>query len=636
MQYRPEIDGLRAVAVLPVILFHAGFAPFAGGYVGVDVFFVISGYLITAILLDEIGRGAFTFGGFYERRARRILPALFFVLAVTVPVAWFLMLPALFEDFARSLGLAALSLSNFYFMRTTSYFGIGAELQPLLHTWSLGVEEQYYLLFPPLLLLLWRWGRRVASLGVAALALASLAVAVWGAGYDPARNFFFTPSRFWELGAGSLCAFAIGGRVRRPSGLLAGLGLAMIIGAVLGFDAETPSPALWTLVPVAGAVLVVLFAGPDTMAARLLALGPLVAVGLISYSAYLWHQPLFAFARLASLQPPGPWLMGALALLTLALAWATWRFVEQPFRRRPLPVLPRRPALFGTAAAVIAGAVAFGVLADNTAWVNSRLSAEQRRMLDWLDFARTPAFAAANRQPDCFLSVQDQGEGAFRPDRCLTLAQDRPNVLLLGDSHASHLLYGLTSAFPGVNILQLTLAGCRPLLEPTGGADCGPVMARFWAEYLPALRGHVDTILLAGRWRSRDVGHLAPTVAELRALGFRVLVFGAVPEFQPELPVLLARLPMGADPDQAAARALLAHRLTLAEAIEDEAEAAGAPFVHMIDVLCNAARGCQTRADTGDPLVWDYGHFTPEGSRTVVRLLAERDPAFAAATAGWH
>lgn len=635
MNYRPEIDGLRAVAVLPVILFHAGIGPFAGGYVGVDVFFVLSGYLITAILLAEMRLGTFTFAGFYERRARRILPALFVVMAVTIPLAWVLMLPALFQDYARSLGLAAVSLSNFYFLRTTGYFGSGAELQPLLHTWSLGVEEQYYLLFPPLLLVLWRWGPRALLGGVVVLTLASLAVAVWGAGHDPARNFYFTPSRFWELGAGSLCALAIGGQVRRPHAGLAALGLALILAAILTFDADTPTPGPWTVMPVLGAVLVVLFAGPGTGAAWALSWRPLVAVGLISYSAYLWHQPLFAFARLASLHPPSPWLMGALAVLTMGLAWATWAWVEQPVRRRPTPWLAGHGRLFGAAGVGIALAVAFGVLADNSAFVMARLSPDQRALLAWSDFARTATFRAANLRPHCFTSIRDDGAGAFRPDLCLTPDPVRPNILLMGDSHAAHLAHGLRAEFPGAQVLQMTLAGCRMLRAPTGGADCGALSDRFWQTELPALRGQVQTVVLAGRWRQADLGQIAPTVAALHGMGFAVLVVGAVPEFHPDIPVLLARLPSGADADRAAARARLTERVVIGNAVAAEVRGAGAPLVDAAAVLCAGDR-CRTRADGGDPLIWDYGHFTPQGSRTVVRLLLAGDTAFTAAAAGWR
>jgi peptidoglycan/LPS O-acetylase OafA/YrhL len=345
LKYRPEIDGLRAVAVLPVIFFHAGVGIFSGGYVGVDVFFVISGYLITSILLDELSRNDFSLMRFYERRARRILPALFFVMACCIPFAWMWMLPSQFKAFSQSLIATTLFVSNIFFWRQSGYFAPAAEEMPLLHTWSLAVEEQYYLFFPLLLLVAWRLGRTPAFFLVAATALASFAISEWGSRFAPAANFYLAPSRAWELLAGSLCAFALQSRtdasVSADAGpkafhheILSIVGLGLIVSAIFLFDHTTPFPSIYTLVPVGGAVLVILFATPGTLVTRVLSIRLFVGIGLISYSAYLWHQPLFAFARIRSLTTPEPWLMLALAALALGLAYFSWRFVEQPFRRR--------------------------------------------------------------------------------------------------------------------------------------------------------------------------------------------------------------------------------------------------------------------------------------------------------------
>ena len=244
MKYRREIDGLRAVAVLPVILFHAGLTFWSGGFVGVDVFFVISGYLITTILIDERERGTYSVLSFYERRARRILPALFLVLIVCIPFAWMWVPPYPFEDFARSLAFAALFISNIHFLEHGGYFDLNADLRPLLHTWSLAVEEQYYLLFPLVLFCLRKFRRTKYLIGFTLLALASLAVAEWGWRNYPSQNFYFTPSRLWEMLAGSLCAAILYQRAQMKSEVLAGLGLAMILYSTVFFDAGLPFPSL--------------------------------------------------------------------------------------------------------------------------------------------------------------------------------------------------------------------------------------------------------------------------------------------------------------------------------------------------------------------------------------------------------
>ena len=242
MRHRSEIDGLRAVAVVPVMLFHAGFPAFAGGFIGVDVFFVISGYLITGLLIGQLAGGRFSLAAFYERRARRILPALFLVMLCCVPFALLWMLPQPLKDFSQSLAAAArrprTSCSGW--RAATSRPRAGAK--PLLHTWSLGVEEQYYVVFPLFLMLLWRLGRWRVFAVLAAVALASLALSQWAAHHAPAANFYLAPTRAWEIFAGSLCALWQFDRPQRSSELLAALGLVLVLTAVFAFDEATPSP----------------------------------------------------------------------------------------------------------------------------------------------------------------------------------------------------------------------------------------------------------------------------------------------------------------------------------------------------------------------------------------------------------
>jgi peptidoglycan/LPS O-acetylase OafA/YrhL len=338
--YRPEVDGLRALAVMPVILFHAGLEAFGGGYVGVDVFFVISGYLITTIILEERLSGRFTLAGFYERRARRILPALFLTMLLCVPLAWRWMIPAELIGFGQSVIAVVLFLSNVLFWRTSGYFGGDAELEPLLHTWSLGIEEQYYIIFPLLVALLLRFRLKRATAAIAAIAIGSIAISVATTNRQPLINFFLLPPRAWELLSGSLLALASAAGVdflrasrlwREAAGIA---GFALILVPVLLYNEATPFPGLAALPPILGTVLILAFTDPGTIAGRLLTLQPMLLIGLISYSAYLLHQPLFAFARLMSTGHPPPWTFLLLTVLSLTLAWLSWRYVEAPFRSR--------------------------------------------------------------------------------------------------------------------------------------------------------------------------------------------------------------------------------------------------------------------------------------------------------------
>lgn len=341
MDYRREIDGLRALAVIPVILFHAGFESFGGGFVGVDVFFVISGYLITSIILAELEQGKFSIVNFYERRARRILPALSLVMLLSIPFAWFWLLPREMKDFSQSLVAVSLFSSNILFWQESGYFDTAAELKPLLHTWSLAVEEQYYVIFPIILMLAWRLGKRGLLILLAIAFVASLLAAQWWARADPTTAFYLLPARGWELLMGAFAAFYLSRGPRKEfdralSEWAGWLGVALILYAVFAYTEATPFPGFYALVPTLGTVLIILFATQQTIVGRFVGNKVFVGVGLISYSAYLWHQPLFAFAKSQSLYDvrpePDKTIFLMLALASLILAYFSWKYVEVPFR----------------------------------------------------------------------------------------------------------------------------------------------------------------------------------------------------------------------------------------------------------------------------------------------------------------
>ena len=338
MKYRAEIDGLRALAVLPVILFHAGFEFFSGGFVGVDVFFVISGYLITTIIISEMAEGKFSLLNFYERRARRILPALFFVMIVCVPFAWYWLMPSNLKDFGQSLVAVSMFLSNILFWLESGYFDTSAELKPLLHTWSLAIEEQYYILFPIFLMITWRLGIKWILLLLFIVFIISLGFAEWGAYNKPRATFFLLPTRGWELLVGVFAAFYLKYNIHFKSFLinqtLSLLGFMMIIYSIIAFDKTTPFPSLYALIPTIGTGLLIICAVPKTVIHKLLSIKFIVGLGLISYSAYLWHQPLLAFARHRIFGEVSELILIILCLSSLAIAWFSWKFIESPFRSK--------------------------------------------------------------------------------------------------------------------------------------------------------------------------------------------------------------------------------------------------------------------------------------------------------------
>lgn len=340
MQYRSEIDGLRALAVVPVMLFHAGIQTISGGFVGVDIFFVISGYLITSIMLIDMQSGTFSLIHFYERRVRRILPALFVVMFVSMPFAWFWLSPGDMKAYSKSLTAVSTFTANSYFWRHSGYFDIASELAPLIHTWSLAVEEQFYLIFPMILMFSWQMGLAAIRNVLSIIFVISLFAAQWGTYNGHAGfTFYMLPTRAWELALGALVALYYHERnikyhkhwVAQWGSLV---GLVLIVYAVLTYSRATPYPSLYALVPTVGAVLIIIFATNFTWVGKLLGSKIFVTTGLLSYSAYLWHQPILAFARHLFIQEPTAILMLFFPVVSFIPAYLSWKFVERPFRNK--------------------------------------------------------------------------------------------------------------------------------------------------------------------------------------------------------------------------------------------------------------------------------------------------------------
>jgi len=362
LKYRAEIDGLRALAVVPVILFHAGFESFSGGFVGVDIFFVISGYLITTILIEDIEKKRFSLVNFYERRARRILPALAVVSLFSIICAWVLLNPIELNKFGFSLLGVATFTSNIVFWRSEGYFTDSAELNPLLHTWSLAVEEQYYVLFPIFMFFAWRFGKSKVFWMIVLFSLLSLALSEWGWRNKPTANFYLAPTRAWELFAGSIAAFSVQKRGVKVNNYFSILGLIAIIFSIFAYDESTPFPSVYALVPVLGVVLLILYGAKETYAAQILGSRAFVSIGLISYSAYLWHQPVLVYTRITIGNIElGLGLALLLILVTFILAYLSWRYVENPFRKREI-FSPK--SVFSLSAVSLIFLLSFGLLSS--------------------------------------------------------------------------------------------------------------------------------------------------------------------------------------------------------------------------------------------------------------------------------
>ena len=441
MEYRAEIDGLRAIAVVPVILFHAGIEPFTGGFIGVDVFFVISGYLITTLLVNDIENNKFSIIKFYERRARRILPAMFFVMLFCIPFALQWMTPDQLKDFSLSIVAVSLFISNLFFWRESEYFSTASEQKPMLHTWSLAVEEQYYLLFPIFLIFFWRFGKNRVFWIIVILSAISLMISEWGWRNQPKASFYLAPTRAWELFAGSIAAFILGMRHIKGNNFLSLVGLGGILFSIVYYNESTPFPSFHTLVPVLGTVLIILFSNKETFVAKLLSTKVLVSLGLISYSTYLWHQPLFAFARIRFFDELEMGLGTSLLIFALSifLGYLTWRFIEKPFRKSEIKAFEVSRTIFVLASLGTLFFVSFGI-GTNKYWAKKGYEGEH--------------FNAGCR---------------FSPRGCFENLDATKKVALWGDSYANMFSQSLGKKLnaDGISLSTYVLNSCPALIGAT-------------------------------------------------------------------------------------------------------------------------------------------------------------------------
>jgi peptidoglycan/LPS O-acetylase OafA/YrhL len=497
--YRPEIDGLRAFAVVPVILFHAGFTAFSGGFVGVDVFFVISGYLITSIIKSDLESGTWSLARFYERRARRILPALFLVAFFCMPFAWFWLGPDDLRDFTKSLTAVATFSSNFLFWSQSGYFESAAELKPLLHTWSLAVEEQYYLAFPLLLMALWnKTGFRHVMTVLLAITAGSLVYSQWRVEAGSSGAFFLLPSRIWELAIGALLALnwekleqVSAVHSARWGNALSALGLLLLLAAIFAYDKETSFPGVHALLPTLGAGLLITFANQSTLVGRILGSRPALGVGLISYSAYLWHQPLLSLARHRTLGAPSAALSVAICVATFGLAYLSWRHVEIPFRdrtrvgRRKLVAI----SVLGTLMLALAGL---------TPALSKGYAVRYNEQVKRLAEANPP-------QPGQVACITSERFPIKNGGACVYGNPARVTTAVLGDSHTIPFLNGLHEGFQarGEGFLHLMHTACPPVEDvyrPDIRAEGGCPEFNASAHDLLMHSRDIKTIILIARW----------------------------------------------------------------------------------------------------------------------------------------
>lgn len=614
LKHRDEIDGLRALAVAPIVLFHAGVRQIQGGFIGVDIFFVISGFLITGIIIRDVDERRFSFVEFYRRRVARIIPALVAMLVVTMIVGGIILLPLELDRLRDSTVAAAAFASNIYFWKTTEYFGSAAETMPLLHTWSLGAEEQFYIFYPLGLVILRRFAPERTTLVLAILAALSFLLDLrWGL-RGSVSGFYLLPGRMWELLIGGL--LAVHGPLQmsqRTKTALSALGLGLIAAGLLVIRADSLFPAPMALLPCIGAALLIA-CSHGTRVGAALSLPAVRWIGLISYSLYLWHWPIMAFARLQwGLHLPLLLVVGTVAA-SVAAGAASYYLVENPWRRLARRHRPGKVVIGGLGALAATCLVIIAVPRITRAVFP--LDPKIARVAEHSNYYRTATYKAQQRPGLCFATAENQ---RFDAGTCLALAKDRPNILLIGDSHAAQYWLPLARRFPKANILQATSSGCFPQFDATGAPWCPPIMN---AGLNLAESGRVSGVIIAARWTPENVEPLVQAVRRLSARGVRVAVIGPVNEYDGGFSELLARaLILGDVGRMAALRSAGPQQLdrSMAKAVR----AAGGDYYSVIDQEC--PRGsCKLYDRNGEPFHTDYGHV---GEAAAEELLANL-PAF--------
>lgn len=630
MTYRAELDGIRAIAVAAVILAHAG-VPLSGGHLGVDIFFVLSGYLITQLIMRDIAAGRFSLRTFYARRARRLLPALIVMCLVCVPMAWVYMPPDDLARFGQSLVALGFFATNFFFWQQGGYFAPSAEETALIHTWSLAVEEQFYLLFPLCLLALATLRRGAAATAIAVAAIASLLGMILCLQIDRDAAFYLLPFRAWELLAGALVALHQPQTKPRARSWIAQLGLSLVLLGVLAGAPQGTQAAICQLAVVLGTVMLVTGASPANRVGRLLARPPLTWLGLVSYSAYLWHQPIFAFARLARVDAPGLLQMAGLTALTLALAGLSWRYVEQPCRHMKWPLARRSIAAALCTALIAAGAA----LHLGQGFGPQRFDSEQMAL-----------FETALPSP---LRESCHGHAGGAAEGCVYFVDVPPSWVVLGDSHGVEIAHELAMALKprGESLLHLSASACPPATQPDAQ---NPACARWLERALARIQrdDSLKTVVLAFRHsvylggeetrpdesaatfnlgtrgtvqsrRLRYLQDLRGLIDRLRGLGHHVLVLAPVPQLERDVR-RYSTVAAGGEKDLPAL-SRSAYDLQNSFVLSRLADLP-AKVILPARALCSEDR-CFA-AIAGEAMYFDDDHLSLSGARRVVQLILKQ------------
>lgn len=616
MKYRKEIDGLRAIAILPVIFFHSGSNLFSGGYIGVDIFFVISGFLITSIIIEESNRGGFSLIYFYQRRARRILPALFFMIICIIPAAWILMLPADLREFSQSLVAVPLFASNILFYLKSGYFDIGTDLKPLLHTWSLAVEEQFYIVFPLFFIVTRKLNRGLVIAILAFAVIVGILTAQYYVDVNENFSFYLLPTRGWEILIGALIAMLVSDELMKNSftkfhQIASIVGLFLISYSILFFNEKTPWPSVYTLIPVIGSALILVFATNETWAAKFLSSKPLVTVGVISYSAYLWHQPLFAFARLKVVDVDKlDILLTILTVCTFGLAYLSWRYIEEPFRKKL--IFKNNKNIYFVLLVVGLMLIIIGLYGYKSNGGLGRYSGDRKIILGFQFYN----YENVLRRHTCFMEPENTYLD-FKKE-CFGVGSNSAS-LIWGDSYAAASSYGLRQS--RTDVIQLTASACPPVIDTQfiKRPQCNSIN-NFVKEKIGQLKPAI--IYLQANWvdyrKENAVESLSKTLEFIKKISpkSKIIIVGSTPIWDPTLPVFLFRNRLELEGDTYVEMPKYRELKLIDKKLKSLADVNEVEFMSALDRMCISSKCLVAYRYKGDYSLssYDGGHLTEAGS----------------------
>lgn len=613
MNYRPEIDGLRALSILSVVFFHAGFDFFSGGYLGVDVFFVISGYLISSIIISDLKNKKFSIVYFYERRARRIIPALTMVIIFCLPFSYYLMLPSQLKDFSSSLISVSLFVSNFYFWINSGYFSVESDFQPLLHTWSLSVEEQFYIFFPLFLIVVWKKCNNKLINIMLIFFIISFMLSEWAWRNAPSAAFYFSPTRAWELLAGVISALFILKNKPVASDLKSLLGILMLVFSIVIFNRNTPMPSFYGLVPILGTVLIVIYTDKYTIVGKVLSCRIFVSIGLISYSVYLWHQPIFAFFRMYKLNSVSYVDMMLMSILSFLIGYVSWRYVELPFRVRGF--FSKKVIFIFSLLSLLMICLSGLILKkiENFRYEN------YRNILNYVNFSQTEEFKSDWMLGVCYIESGTNVWGDFNENKCVNFKENsKKNVVLVGDSHAAHLIKPLLSR-GDINLSVLSSSGCRPFMtsDVSDNKECVKRNEYLFDHFIPDNKDKIDILILSSVWHKYEIDKINNVLDFLNDKGIEFVFISGAPQFKISVPQLIINNNIGYSGKGFVEKVWLTWKEELASDnyLKSKLKMKGGVYLSPYDFFCKDK--CLV-IENGVPMFFDDSHFTPLAAQTFV------------------